>query len=261
MKALRALLIASLSVALGAAVGARAASTTDFTDQWWVVSESGWGASIHQQSDTLVVNLLVYGMDGRPTWLVAATALQAGASGGHTVFTGDLYATTGPYYGVVVFDAASVSLRKVGTLTFDASSAANATISYSVDGTPVAKNVTRHTGDYENLSGSYYAVWSYDGCYGPSRFSEALDVKILHNPDNTVAMECWSRDNMGGFYFGGTYSQTGHLGQIAGQVLPPDRGSYTFTEIDATDTGFTARVEGVINNCQAKNGQIAAIRR
>jgi len=49
MKALR-WLIASVAVAVLATGVVRGASTTNFSDQWLVASESGWGASVQQQS-------------------------------------------------------------------------------------------------------------------------------------------------------------------------------------------------------------------
>ena len=54
------------------------------------------------------------------------------------------------------FASAPVAGRKVGTLTFDAGTITTATLSYSVDGTDVVKNVTRQTWTTQNLSGSYY---------------------------------------------------------------------------------------------------------
>src|SRR5512139_1753139 len=156
MTDLRRLLIASLSLAVLASGGAHAASTTDFSDQWWVPTESGWGASVLQQSNTLFIDVMVYGADGKPTWFVAAASLQTSRPAGHTVFVGDLYATTGPYYGAT-FNRSLVTERKAGTLTFDATTATNATFSYTVDGTPVVKNVTRQTWSYEYLGGTYDA--------------------------------------------------------------------------------------------------------
>jgi len=168
MKALRQLLIASLSVAVLATGTAHAASTTDYSDQWWIPTESGWGAAVLQQADMMFVNLMVYGADGKPTWFVAASSLQADSPSGHTVFLGDLYATTGPYYGGT-FNPALASERKVGTLKFDATSASNATMSYTVDGASVVKNVTRQTWSYEYLGGTYDAMWKYS-CGGTPAF-------------------------------------------------------------------------------------------
>jgi hypothetical protein len=184
MKSLRKVLIASLSAAVLATGTAHAASTTDYSDQWWVPSESGWGAAVVQQASTMFVNLMVYGADGKPTWFVAASSLQANPPTGHTVFLGDLYATTGPYYGGT-FNPALVSERKVGTLTFDANTANSATMSYTVDGTPVVKNVTRQTWSYENLSGSYYGWWRGDCSMAPTgllsqSLSRSITIRTTH---------------------------------------------------------------------------------
>jgi len=273
MKVLRKLLIASLSVAFIAAGGLRAAAPTNFSDQWWVADESGWGASIHQQSSTLVVDVLIYAIDGRATWFVAAAALQAGHPSGHTVFAGDLYATTGPYYGAGLFDSASVNVRKVGTLTFDASSANNATISYSVDGTPVVKNVTRHTWDYEDLSGTYYGGWQGDrsNCaQAPigfsAHFEDPLAISVVQNADNTVNVTLRYQDG-GSESFSGIYTQSGHLGRIEGTFHPEGAGSLTVSEIEITSSGFSGRFEGDLITshwrdwCDMKNGQIVGMRR
>lgn len=250
MTVLRKLLIASLSVAFAAAGSVRAAATTNFTDQWWVASESGWGASVHQQSDTLVVNLLVYGADGKPTWFIATAPLQAEAPGGHTVFAGDLWATRGPYYGAALFNPASVDARKVGVLNFDASSASNATISYSVDGVPVVKEVTRHTWDHENLTGTYYGAWNGDrlNCINQpigfkARFEDPLTIVVEHDADGTVNVT-WRYLDGGSESFSGTYTQSGHLGRIDGDFHPEGFGYISISEIEVMSSGFSARFEG-----------------
>ena len=87
--AFRHVLIASLSVAVVGMGAAHAASTTNFSDQWWVPTESGWGAAVLQQASTLFVNLMVYGADGKPTWFVAASSLHDNSPAGHSVVLGD----------------------------------------------------------------------------------------------------------------------------------------------------------------------------
>ena len=267
MRALRKLLIASLSVAFLAGGTAQAASTSDFSDQWWVPSESGWGASVEQQANTLVIDLMVYGSDGKPTWFSGAALQQANAPAGHTVFTGDLYATTGPYHGGT-FNPALVQIRKVGALMFDASNLNNATISYTVDGTPVVKNVTRLTWSYENLTGSYDAVW-FTGCRGMAAYASPFDwtvtvTTVRHNADNTVSINlscpmCWTNFN---HEFRGTYAQSGHLGQITADLVAPDAGSITIVEIAKTTAGFTGRFAGTMTisglTCQTVDGRIGA---
>src|SRR4051794_21695719 len=144
-----------VAIVLLATSFAHAASTTNFSDQWWDPSESGWGASVLQQRDVLFIDLFVYGTDGRPTWFTAAAYLQPSPGAGRVLFIGDLYLTNGPYFGGA-FNPAAVSNRRVGTLTFDASSTDNAALAYTVDNVVVTKNVTRQLWAFEDFSGAYY---------------------------------------------------------------------------------------------------------
>ena len=50
MMILRQIVIAFLTVAAFSTGAANAASTTNFSDQWWIEAESGWGASVLQQA-------------------------------------------------------------------------------------------------------------------------------------------------------------------------------------------------------------------
>jgi hypothetical protein len=276
MKALRQSLIAFLSGAALASGAVLAASTTDFSDQWWTPTESGWGASIHQQSDKLFIDLMVYGADGKPAWFSVAAALQSGAPAGHTVFSGDLYATTGPYYGSA-FNPSSVAMRKAGTLTFDATGANNATVSYNLDGAPVVKNVTRQTWSGENLSGRYDAIWKYS-CSGAAAFpfEWGFTVTVIrHNADNTVSINVTRPFMLDAVQhdFRGDYTQSGHLGQVNAGLVAPDSGSITISEIAKTLTGFTGRLSGRMSTgyewqsgvvvsppCQITDGRIVAVR-
>ena len=63
---------ALLAAALSAICAVAAAAVgTNFSDQWWNPAESGWGASILQQSDILFVALFV---DSRGRGSVVAAA-------------------------------------------------------------------------------------------------------------------------------------------------------------------------------------------
>ena len=270
MTILHRIMIAFVTVAMLTMGAARAASTTNFSDYWWTENESGWGMSVQQQADVLFINLSVYGVDNRPTWFTAAAYKQDNAASGHAVFTGDLYLTTGAYY-ASTWNPAALGYRKVGTLTFDAiigndaSSGNNATLTYTVDGTPVVENVTRFILGYENLTGKYYGGWHRECTTGPAPFGvldEPVTIEISHNADNSLTMTVWDVDLLlGGFYLRGAYSQSGHMGQINAQVLSPDRGTVTFFEIEKTVSGFTGRFVGSINDCQITNGRIGGIRR
>jgi hypothetical protein len=251
------------------ATAAHAVSTVDFSDQWWVPAESGWGAAVLQQSNTLVVNLMVYGTDGKPTWFFASAPLQRKDSL-HTVFAGDLYATTGPYYGAG-FNPAMVTLRKVGTLTFDADGAVSATITYSVDGTPVVKHVTRQPWGVDDWVGTYRGGWNADrsGCIqGPgneTHFDEALTIVVSRNADGTLTVTLQYADG-GTDSFTGVYVQSGRLGRMD-VFMPQNPGNVTFSEIAITTAGFTARFAGDLVSsrwrdwCDMTNGRIGGVLR
>jgi hypothetical protein len=263
MTILRRTLTALLSAALLAPGVAGAAPATDYTDQWWTPVESGWGAAVLQQGETLLVGLFVYGGDARPTWFTTATTFKAGAPAGHETFAGDLFQTTGPYYGGA-WNAGAVAYRRVGALTFDATAPNAATLSYTVDGTLVTKSVTRQTWRYENLTGVYETVWNTT-CGNPSPFDWYVTRTVIrHGADNTVTMVvtcplCFTdfRHELRGIY-----TQSGHLGRIAAELVATGTGSITAAEITKTAVGFTARLTGELaisgQTCRITNGTIAA---
>src|SRR4030081_2549574 len=131
MNSLRNLCCAAL-LALG--VSAQAAlSLPSLTDQWWVPFESGWGAAVFQQGDTLFVDIFVYDANSNPVWFTSTAVLQGQLGGGDYLYSGDLIATTGGYYGLGAFSANGVARTKVGTLSFDALTPTTARLTYTVN--------------------------------------------------------------------------------------------------------------------------------
>ena len=261
MTILRRITIALLTVALLAPGMVRAASTTNFSDQWWIENESGWGASVLQQSDVLFIDLFVYGPDGKPTWFTAAAFLQGNAPAGHLLFTGDLYSTTGPYFGGT-FNPGAVGYAKVGTLTFDADTVNTARLSYSVNGVPVVKDVTRQTWRNENLGGSYYGGFAFDQACEDGTYYDHIELfgsmQFNHYADNTVRIDMqitaiFENDvpqtvpaNTTAIITG-PYTQSGHMGQIRGtasSTLGPGTNQWTMFEIERTINGITGRLNG-----------------
>lgn len=111
----------------------------NFTDLWWIPSESGWGMNINQQSNIVFATLFTYAADGSPQWLVLSEGrLQADGS-----FSGTLYRTAGPAFGANPWSPAGVTLAAVGTMRIAFTGADNATLDYTLDGIAVAKNIER----------------------------------------------------------------------------------------------------------------------
>lgn len=274
MKLLRGVMVALLAAGMLACGSATAASTINYSDQWFVPAEDGWGASVLQQHDVLFIDLFVYGADNRATWFTAAVFLQIGSPAGHTVFTGDLYRTTGPYFGEP-YNPAAVVRTRVGTLTFDANSATTAVMTYTVEGTTVVKNVTRILWRYENIGGIYVGGMANDevcGNQSSERVSDHVLMDITHRPDNVVSivLEVTSDDEPDiTCTITGTYSQSGHLGQVLNATAQCMGGAVTGTfnifEIERSVSGLLARFNATINtpgeSCTFSNGSIGGVRK
>src|SRR5205809_804553 len=70
-------------------------------------------------------------------------------------WTGDLYATTGPFFATVPFNPANVVATKVGTMTWTAQTVDTGNVFYTVNGVAVSKNVVRQTLVFDDFSGHY----------------------------------------------------------------------------------------------------------
>jgi hypothetical protein len=251
MHGFRAILVVLALFSLTA--GARASSGTNFSDQWWNPDESGWGASIQQQADVLFIDLFVYGPDNRPTWYTAAASFQP--QSGRTLYSGDLIATTGPWFGAF-FNPHAVFRRKVGTIQFDASSTDFATLSYSVDGIGVTKAIERQTWADEDFTGSYYGGLVYDqsNCSDPSfngHVEELGAFQINHPADNTFSLALQS--SFGNCTANGNYSQLGHMGSVDASYACSYgiNGTMTLFELERTSAGMTGRFVARNNGCDA----------
>ena len=70
------------------------AAATDYTDIWYLPSESGWGVNLIQAEDVIFATFFIYGPNNQPTWYVAIIYRDANGN-----FAGNLYSTVGPYFG------------------------------------------------------------------------------------------------------------------------------------------------------------------
>jgi hypothetical protein len=111
------------------------------TSLWYNPSEAGWGLNLNQQGSTMFGTLFTYDSGRAPLWLVMpAGALQADG----LTFTGDLYRTTGPAFNANPFTPIGPSnITRVGMMTVAFSEANAGTLSYTVNGITVQKNIQR----------------------------------------------------------------------------------------------------------------------
>jgi len=108
----------------------------DYTDIYYIPTESGWGVNVVQSDDFLFLTFFIYGPDNRPTWYTAQLRLDASGN-----YNGTLYATTGTFYATVPWKTSDQATTQVGTASFQPTSAYTAKLIYTVT-TPAALAAT-----------------------------------------------------------------------------------------------------------------------
>jgi hypothetical protein len=236
------------------------ASSTNFSDMWWNPAESGWGININQQSDILFATLFVYSLDGKAHWYISTLTSQSAAADGSPIFAGDLYETTGPFFGVA-FNPALVTINAVGTATFQGNGSTRAALQYTVNGVPVSKQIQRQTLRNNDIAGRYLGGTSditYD-CTPASRNNIVTEdgggITITQNADLVTIKTPTCT-------FNGTYAQNGQVGRIdasygcnTGAI-----GALTFTDIYVETSGIIGRYTGHDDTCSF-TGTIGGARR
>ncbi len=141
------------------------AAPYDYTDNWYVLAEEGWGVNFTQTDNFIFATLFIYGPDKQPTWYTAQMTWD-----GQNQFAGGLYRTTGTYFASLWNPADKLGgAVLVGTASFTPSTLNNyeGTFSYSVTNVAiVTKAVTRLSLTPVLLTANYIGgqAGSYTGC-------------------------------------------------------------------------------------------------
>ena len=214
---MRALRVVAATLLLAAAFNVApvraTAFSTDWSDLWWITTESGWGIQFVQRGSIIFATIFIYGPSTAPVWYVATMNSADSKS-----WTGDLYATTGPYFGVQ-FNPATVVPRKVGTMTWTPSSTTTGALNYTVDGVAVAKSVVRQFITVDNYAGTYNGGLhqTISGCADATKngtFEDFATVAVTQN-GATLAFTLSSQMGIACSYTG-ALSQDGRFGTSSG---------------------------------------------
>jgi hypothetical protein len=227
--------------------------TTDYSDMWWVPTESGWGANMIQQGDIIFVTLFVYQSNGSPVWFVGPSTQWSGTG---THFTGPLYSTTGPYFGGG-FDPKAVTVTQVGTVTFDATTGNTGTLSYTVNGVNVVKSVQRQTWRTDNLAGQYRGgtIGTFTNCNGattPSNIDNPVTLTVTQVATSITISEIGTQD--GAAYscrYTGSLTQNGKMGTITGTELCGNNPTqdFTATNVQVDQNGLSMTLTTDFSTC------------
>jgi hypothetical protein len=238
---------------------ASASFSTDQSDLWWVDppgSENGWGLQLIQRSSTIFATMFVYSPSSVPTWYVS-TMVPAGAS---LQWSGDLYTTTGPWFGAVPYNPANLTVRKVGTMSWTASSGLRGVLSYTVDGVAVNKNLIRQTLVSENYGGHFAGAFHQTnaGCANPDfngTFDQTGVLNVVQN-GSAVTMTFFQPEEGGSCLYGGILTQYGQMGDVVGTYSCTSgfSGFFHIFELQVTQYSLTGRLttsNTVPAGCQA----------
>jgi hypothetical protein len=261
--------VLALSIGLLASSIATAASTltTDASDLWYASpaeSEAGWGVNVTQQADTLFITMFVYGAGSQPTWFVSSEASYAGSSGDTAIFNGPLYSTSGSPFGTP-WTGKSKAHREVGAVTFALTSPTTATLSYTVDGTRVDKELVRQTFRYNDLSGQYIGAvaGTFSRCTNTATngfTTEYATIAIVHHA-TSFSMTLENFEGKGSCSYNGTYSQSGQIGAASGKYTCSGgvAGTFKATELTGSATGVMGKLQESGNIC-SYTGRVGGVR-
>lgn len=248
-------LIATLAVSLPAA----ATSTgIDYSDQWWGgPSESGWGVNFIEQGTTIFATLFVYGSDSTPRWFVSTM------NGSGSSFSGPMYSTTGPYFGAGAFNASSVAVTQVGTMSVNFSGAYNGALSYTASGVSVSKNIIRQSFGNNNITGHYLGGLTANGtnCHnvtnGPIQVFDSFTASQSgQSVQFVVSFPQPGTGNASTCTFTGTLNAQGVMGQIPNGSWnctvggsAANTGSFQLDAITTSQSGFSGTFTGSDQFC------------
>lgn len=233
------------------------APLVNYSDAWWVPSESGWGINALQQGDVLVLMFYVYDEDDMPVWYRGVTTKVA-----ENDYKGTVYLDRGTSYREVQFGPVQYPSQAVGEVRFQATNMYDAILTYTVAGTTASKNLTRLPFGSRDYGGDHAAVVSArisacgekSGDLSGSLRSEAT----VSNGSVQLALSGTGASCV----ISGQLRQRGRLGQVLGGSYSCSDGSAGQADVDAWDTqggSFSAIVTTSSGSC-TESGRIAGVR-
>jgi lysyl endopeptidase len=112
-------------------------SATNYQDLWWNPNELGWGINVVHHGSVIFATLFTYDAAGQGKWFVLSHADQTTTG----AFSGALYATAGSAFNASAW--AATTPTAVGTMSFNFTSGNAGTLTYSVNGVQVTKQIQR----------------------------------------------------------------------------------------------------------------------
>ncbi|MEO8306048.1 MAG: hypothetical protein ABI724_18205 [Betaproteobacteria bacterium] len=226
------------------------AFSTDNSDLWLAHNEDGWGMQLVQRADIMFATVYVYSASMDPIYYTVTLSPMGTTPEGEAIWVGDLYLSRGPWFGSPTFNSSQVSRRIVGQLTYAVKDLYASTLTYSVEGVQVSKEIYRYTLRNDDYSGSYVGAFKVVAtqCFDPA--SDAVQVSLgTFNvvSQSSSALRIVTNANQGfACTYDGDYQQFGQFGQSRGAFSCTDGrvGDYTFYEMLVTKADFRGLMVG-----------------
>ena len=164
----------------------------------------------------------------------------------------------GPGWGPTPFNPNAVGLRKVGSMTWNATTTRTGALIYGVDGVTVVKNLTRQFIVNEDYGGHYGGGIHTDtsGCVSQALngTTENLGILDIRQSGQTVTLTSFPSTG-DSCSFSGTLNQAGQMGAVNGSYIcsSGESGTFQLFEMQVNITGVTGRLvtdSNTVAGCQ-----------
>jgi len=257
-------------VALGVAALALAspafgtAFSTNNSDIYNATNESGWAIELVQQADVIFATIYTYDANMNPIFYSATLFPGGTGASGNAIWTGDLYVTKGSWFGAP-FEPSKLPPRKVGAMNYVPQDITGGTVSFTVDGVLVTKQISRVTLRLDDYSGVYQGTYKIvaSGCTNPSDNGPFYINAVFTVTQGTNALTVVTSESDGNSCtYPGDYVQSGQFGDSLGSFTCTNgiKGSNRFFEMNVTPTDFRGRISGTDNFGCTLTGSFAGIR-
>jgi hypothetical protein len=239
------------------------AFSTNNSDIYNAANESGWAIELVQHADVIFATIYTYDSNMLPIFYSATLFAGGAAPGGNAIWTGDLIVSNGPWFGGQ-FDESKVVRRKVGTINYVPQDTAGGTVSFTVDGVVVTKQISRVTLRLDSYAGIYQGTYKLDasGCTNPADDGPFYINAVFTVTQGTNALTVVTSEADNSCTYPGDYVQFGQFGDSQGSFTCTNgiKGTNRFFEMNVTPTDFRGRIVGSDNLGCSLTGSFAGIR-
>jgi hypothetical protein len=212
---------------------------TVFTGLYSVPGEAGSGVTATHEEPVIFLTFYLYRGDRSAYWLTA-TVLRGPDVNGSYNYTGDLYETSGPPVGEA-FDPATVTYRKVGTVSLLSKDGRTVALTYTIDGKLISKTYTRFTLNPLDFTGTYAGTILHQtgSCSAPTVLARSGPMKVTQSAN---ALTIVLQGATATCTLSGDYTQSGSWGGSTGSFSCTDgtSGPMVLAGMQMTTAGFTA---------------------